>query len=60
MTKPLKPYEGFPLTPHNCKKWCKKINGGCSTLAAGLIGTERSRNMKSSSMLAESWGRMAT
>jgi integrase len=25
--KPTKPYDGFPLTVHPSKRWCKKING---------------------------------
>lgn len=25
-SKPEKPYEGFPLTPHPTGRWCKKIN----------------------------------
>jgi hypothetical protein len=26
-TKPSKTYDGFPLTPHNNGRWCKKIRG---------------------------------
>lgn len=27
LSKPQKPYEGFPLTPHPTGRWCKKIRG---------------------------------